>query len=234
MTQNVLARYVYEPFGRVFSMSGPLATDNLYRFSTKEFHAASSLAYYLRRYYDANLETWVNRDPIEEETDFHLYRFVYNNPVNHVDAEGLQTTGIATPGLAGVLMDEAAIEAAKIATAKAAARAAALAALATSTSFCPKPDDPCDNWDKLRKLIRNNEAHNKVLVGVSNVIKAGGSQADLGKVPGLTPELRALIGALYQMAADCMESKGRKDTRFNEERAKFLRGERPNAPRLHE
>ena len=62
----VMARYLYDPFGRILSQSGSLAAANLYRFSSKEFHVNSGLVYYLYRFYDPNLQRWVNRDPMGE------------------------------------------------------------------------------------------------------------------------------------------------------------------------
>src|SRR6266487_5211176 len=50
--QQVQGRYLYEPFGSILAASGPLAEVNLHRFSSKEFHIQSGLAYYLRRYYE--------------------------------------------------------------------------------------------------------------------------------------------------------------------------------------
>ncbi len=44
--QLIVAKYLYDPFGNVLSMSGPLADGNLYRFSSKEFHANSGMHYY--------------------------------------------------------------------------------------------------------------------------------------------------------------------------------------------
>jgi hypothetical protein len=41
--QQMVARYVYEPFGNLLGMSGPLAEANLYRFSSKEMHEQSGL-----------------------------------------------------------------------------------------------------------------------------------------------------------------------------------------------
>ena len=43
--QLVVARYTYDPFGNTLSKSGPLADANLYRFSSKESHQPSGLAY---------------------------------------------------------------------------------------------------------------------------------------------------------------------------------------------
>ena len=85
----VVARYVYEPFGNVVSMSGPLAEVNLYRFSSKEAHPVTGLVYYGFRFYDPNLQRWVNRDPIEEDSGGNLYEFCYGAPVVWADPDGL-------------------------------------------------------------------------------------------------------------------------------------------------
>jgi len=64
--QLVEAKYLYDPYGNTLSLSGPLASANTYRFSSKEWNADSGLYYYLYRYYDPNLQRWLNRDPIGE------------------------------------------------------------------------------------------------------------------------------------------------------------------------
>ena len=86
--QNVVARYAYEPFGRVFSMSSSLAEANVYRFSSKEADP-SGLVYYLYRYYEPAMQRWINRDPIQEAGGWNLYGFVNNNPVSRYDPFGL-------------------------------------------------------------------------------------------------------------------------------------------------
>ena len=102
--QKVVARYLYDPFGNTLSASGPMAEANLYRFSSKEWHPASGLVYYLYRFYDPNLQRWPNRDPIHEiaglmserklrtfaAAGWNFYRFVRNNPPSYVDLLGLQ------------------------------------------------------------------------------------------------------------------------------------------------
>jgi RHS repeat-associated protein len=87
--QLIVAKYLYDPYGNVLSASGPLAEANIYRFSSKEAHPNSGLFYYLYRYHDPNLQRWLNRDPMGEEYDVNLYRFVYNSPLNYVDPDGL-------------------------------------------------------------------------------------------------------------------------------------------------
>lgn len=39
-------------------------------------------------FYDPNLGRWIDRDPIDEQGGVNLYAFVFNSPVNSVDAFG--------------------------------------------------------------------------------------------------------------------------------------------------
>ena len=70
-------------------MSGLSASKNLYRFSSKEWNPNSGLYYYGYRFYDPNLQRWVNADPVQEDGGINLYGFVANAPVNEADAMGL-------------------------------------------------------------------------------------------------------------------------------------------------
>ena len=108
------ASYQYDPYGDVMSSSGDLKDANVYRFSSKMFHATSDLYYYGYRFYDPNLQRWLNRDPIGEvgfETvrrasgppigdrpslrpavargGPNLYAFCHNRPTTLWDAYGL-------------------------------------------------------------------------------------------------------------------------------------------------
>ncbi|MDB6122328.1 MAG: repeat protein [Pedosphaera sp.] len=86
--QVLAAKYLYDTFGNILSKSGPLAEANLYRFSSKEFHQNSGLAYYLYRFYDPNLQRWLNRDPLAEAGGVNLYSFVNNEPTILIDPDG--------------------------------------------------------------------------------------------------------------------------------------------------
>lgn len=104
--QYILARYKYDAFGSITSQSGAFADANTYRFSSKEWDENAGLAYYLYRFYDPNLQRWVNRDPIQEvgnETARlnynnrqpniipNLFFAVLNDPIDKIDMLGLMT-----------------------------------------------------------------------------------------------------------------------------------------------
>jgi RHS repeat-associated protein len=111
--QSVVASYRYDPFGNTIAKSGSLADENVYRFSSKECHTNSLMYYYGYRFYDPNLQRWLNRDPLGEpgfELIRHpvrsglqrirlplgvvaggpnLFDFVGNRPINSIDPLGL-------------------------------------------------------------------------------------------------------------------------------------------------
>jgi RHS repeat-associated protein len=115
-SQAMVASYRYGPIGDTFSSSGTLASANVYRFSSKEIHASSGMYYYGYRFYDPNLQRWINRDPYREvgfEIARHsvsrpggrplppselvrgrnLYVFVNDDPVDLFDPLGLVVPG---------------------------------------------------------------------------------------------------------------------------------------------
>jgi RHS repeat-associated protein len=89
-SQGLAALYRYDPYGRLLYSSGSLAGANVYRFSSKEIHINSFIYYYGHRFYDPNLQRWLNRDPMGENAGLNLYAFVENDPVIYIDAYGLK------------------------------------------------------------------------------------------------------------------------------------------------
>ena len=85
----LVAKYLYDSFGNTLGMWGSLAAGNTYRFSSKEMDARTGQYYYGYRWYDPNLQRWLNRDPIQEAGGINLYGFVGNDPINEVDLYGL-------------------------------------------------------------------------------------------------------------------------------------------------
>jgi len=104
-SQAMVASYRYDPYGNTISSSGTLASANVYRFSSKETHVNSGMYYYGYRFYDPNLQRWINRDP-KDEIGFRIlkklrkgksdgepnsYLFVANDPQSRVDLLGLDS-----------------------------------------------------------------------------------------------------------------------------------------------
>ncbi len=87
--QLPVAKYSYDPYGNTLGQSGPLADANSFRFSSKEYQQNAGLYYYGYRFYDANLQRWLNRDPIGEWGGWNLYTFVRNQSTTLVDRDGL-------------------------------------------------------------------------------------------------------------------------------------------------
>jgi len=99
-----VARYIYGPFGNTLSASGPVADANVYRFSSKELHPGSGLAYFLFRYYASDFQRWANRDPWADwafrfrskrttgkrPAQMNLFTFVRNEPNGRHDNWGLK------------------------------------------------------------------------------------------------------------------------------------------------
>jgi RHS repeat-associated protein len=86
--QFMVGRYLYDPFGRMLGKWGPKADVNLYRFASKEWDVNAGFAYFGRRFYDPNLQRFINRDPINERGGVNLYAYCQNNPICLLDMMG--------------------------------------------------------------------------------------------------------------------------------------------------
>jgi RHS repeat-associated protein len=88
----VTARYEYGPFGEPIRISGPAATLNPFRFSTKRTDNTTDLVLYEYRVYQSSTGRWLSRDPIEEAGGLNLYSMAVNNMLNQIDYLGLADT----------------------------------------------------------------------------------------------------------------------------------------------
>ena len=66
---TVVAKYLYDSFGNTLGMWGSLAAGNTYRYSSKEVDLRSGAYYYGYRWYQPNLQRWVNRDPLGDKKE---------------------------------------------------------------------------------------------------------------------------------------------------------------------
>ena len=85
---NVVAQYTYDAFGKLISISGPMADVFAIRYSTKYFDSETGLYYYGYRFYSPELMRWITRDPIEEEGGVNMYSFCGNFPLGEIDPIG--------------------------------------------------------------------------------------------------------------------------------------------------
>jgi RHS repeat-associated protein len=85
--QTAAAGYTYDAFGNLMVVSGTLTQP--VGFSTKSYDQKTGLSYFGFRFYSPVAGRWVNRDPIGETAGVGLYQFVMNDPLNQLDALGL-------------------------------------------------------------------------------------------------------------------------------------------------
>ena len=84
--ENIVARYLYNPFGKPIGQSGPLASANVMQSSSKP--AYRGVVDFGLRWYSPDLDRWLNQDPIGEAGGLNLYRFNQNNALSFVDPDG--------------------------------------------------------------------------------------------------------------------------------------------------
>ena len=88
---TVAANYDYAAFGEPIRITGVMAKNNPFRFSTKYADDESDLLYYGYRYYKPSTGTWLSKDPVQEKGGLNLYDFVNNNPIDKVDILGMDS-----------------------------------------------------------------------------------------------------------------------------------------------
>jgi len=97
------ARYKYDAFGKLLTLSGPAADGNRYRFSTKPVETPSNLVFFGFRYYFPEIGRWASRDPSGERSGTNLFAFCHNNPTNLFDPDGLrESDGFSSDGCEAV------------------------------------------------------------------------------------------------------------------------------------
>ena len=107
-TWGVTQRYVYSPYGSITVLNADWSTppagtqpvvNNLYQGMTLD--AMTGLYYERFRNYSPTLGTWISQDPLQYINGANTYQFVMGNPVNAVDAAGLQDSNGQAADLPG-------------------------------------------------------------------------------------------------------------------------------------
>jgi RHS repeat-associated protein len=91
--ESVVARYEYDAFGAVRHQWGN--SDNIRKFTGKEYDADVKLYYYGARYYDPYIGRFISRDPAGDGINWYVY--CANNPLALVDPTGLEKIGDPRP-----------------------------------------------------------------------------------------------------------------------------------------
>lgn len=92
---SVLERYRYDTFGSPciydsqFSTLSNSAYGIRHLFQGREWLESVMISDHLFRYYSPDMQRWLSRDPIAEDGDLNIYRFVLNIPTQYTDAVGL-------------------------------------------------------------------------------------------------------------------------------------------------
>ncbi|PNC18759.1 hypothetical protein CXU18_12380 [Akkermansia muciniphila] len=86
--QKQQARYEYAPFGSPITEEGDMARENKFRFSCEFSDDELGLVYYNYRHLNPADGRWINRDPIQEQSEWNLYGFVKNVPSYFIDLLG--------------------------------------------------------------------------------------------------------------------------------------------------
>ena len=86
--QKQQARYEYAPFGSPITEEGDMAQENKFRFSCEFSDDELGLVYYNYRHLNPADGRWINRDPIQEQSEWNLYGFVKNVPSYFIDLLG--------------------------------------------------------------------------------------------------------------------------------------------------
>jgi len=85
---SVVKSYTYKSFGEIYSETGSLLQP--FTFTGREYDSESGLYFYRARYYDPRAGRFLTKDPIGfAGGDVNLYRYIFNNPINHIDPYGL-------------------------------------------------------------------------------------------------------------------------------------------------
>lgn len=182
---TLAARYDYDPYGKrstLYQAAG--YTDGCdfgytgHDIQPSPVAGQTELVLTHFRAYDTELGRWLSADPIGEAGGMNLYGYVLNDPITHIDSDGLQAIGPGG-GPAGIT-----------------AKLAALKALAQASKLMKETSKACDS---LKKVAKTKDQIDEMIAAqkkLSDVRRAYAEALRVAreagvkkvKVPGLTPK----------------------------------------------
>ena len=103
-----VAEYSYNAWGKVLSATGTMAAINPIRYRGYYFDSDSGLYYLKSRYYDPNLQRFINSDTIpstgQKFIGANMFAYCLNNPVGLYDVDGNFPIAIVAAAAVGVLV----------------------------------------------------------------------------------------------------------------------------------
>jgi RHS repeat-associated protein len=91
-TGAVVASYSYDAWGNIISQTGPMASDNPFRYAGYRYDEDTKLYYLMARYYNPENGVFLSKDPVFGDMYNPLsqngYGYANNNPVMMVDPDG--------------------------------------------------------------------------------------------------------------------------------------------------
>jgi len=100
--ENIVARYLYNPYGKLLGQWGPMANANTMQFSSMP--QRRGIALFPFRGYEPNFQRFLNQDPVGVSGGINFYRYAFNSPLNFMDPLGLNALGaIAGSDLGGTI-----------------------------------------------------------------------------------------------------------------------------------
>ena len=89
-SENMVGRYLYNPFGKILGQWGKMAEPNVMRFASMPFYSKPGIYGFWGTLWTPELQRWLNNDPVGEAGGINLTMGMHNNPVNYVDPWGLR------------------------------------------------------------------------------------------------------------------------------------------------